>query len=107
LYYGQSTAALSGDIMKDLFVWWIPQVPMKPFKVPVESVQQGCFLLDTLADYDRFQYENRIKPDYANAGGLMMRDPDDPDGEELVDWYDEETGMDDPFEYLEYIASNK
>ncbi len=59
--------------------------------------------MDVLAYYDQFQYENRIKPDYSNAGGLQMFDPlDDTDSPEgsWVDWCDEETGEDDPFTYL-------
>ncbi len=39
-----------------LRVWWIPQVPMEAFRVPVESVEQACFLMETLAEYDRFQF---------------------------------------------------
>ncbi len=59
-----------------LLVWWIPQVPMKPFHVSVSSFVHAKVLLDTLAQYDIFQYENKIKPDYSNVGGLMMLDED-------------------------------
>ena len=72
-------------------VWWIPQVPMKPFYVNVKSVEEGVLIMNTLADYDLFQYENNVKPDYANAGGLEVWN-----GEEWESWYDEETGEDDP-----------
>ena len=65
-----------------LRVWWIPQVPGEPFYVPVESSERGRWLMGVLADYDRFQYENRIKPDYCNAGGLAEFD------EEAQDWWD-------------------
>ncbi len=68
----------------DLQVWWIPQVPGKPFMVPVESTGQAALVLDTLARYDAFQFENRIKPDYCNAGGLSVYE-----GDEWTDWYDE------------------
>lgn len=68
-----------------LKVWWIPQVPGKSFDVPVSSAEQGKFLLNVLAEYDLFQFENRIKPDYANAGGLMAFE----DGE-WCDWTDED-----------------
>jgi hypothetical protein len=74
----------------DLRVWWIPQVPGKPFRVPVESVAQAVFLMNTLADYDAFQFKNRIKPDYCNAGGLECFSQDG-DGE-WCEWYDEATG---------------
>jgi hypothetical protein len=56
----------------DLRVWWIPQVPMKPFRQDVSSVAEGKLLVDTLAKYDIFQLENRIKPEYCNAGGLEV-----------------------------------
>jgi len=82
-----------------LRIWWIPQVPGKPFYVAVDSVKEGVKIMDVLAEYDIFQYENNIKPDYSNAGGLEMFDPDDtedgPDGS-WVDWYDKDTGEDDP-----------
>jgi hypothetical protein len=81
-----------------LRVWWIPQVPGKPFVVEVDTVTEGVLVMDTLARYDMFQFENNIKPDYCNAGGLGMYEND-----EWVDWFDEETGIDDPEEYLEYL----
>lgn len=83
----------------DLQVWWIPQVPGKPFEVEVDSVEMGAKIMDVLADYDDFQFKNRIKPDYANAGGLRRWCEDNGDGVPgWEDWYDEETGMDDPRE---------
>lgn len=78
-------------------VWWIPQVPMNPFYVLVESVEQGVRVMDILADYDLFQFENKIKPDYTNMGGVQVFE-----GGEWCDWYDEETG-DDAREYVERI----
>jgi hypothetical protein len=86
----------------DLKVWWIPQVPMKSFDVTVASVEEGAKILEVLANYDLFQLENNIKPDYCNAGGLAEWTEDDGEGKPgWVDWYDEETGTDDPDEYLE------
>lgn len=55
-----------------LRVWWIPQVPGKPFHVEVAGVAEAKKLLDTLAKYDLFQFEHNIKPDYCNAGGLEI-----------------------------------
>lgn len=55
--------------------------------------------MDVLAEYDLFQFENKVKPDYSNMGGLLMFE----DGE-WVDWYDDETNEDDPRAYLEGIA---
>lgn len=74
-------------------VWWIPQVPGEAFEVAVDSPEDGARVMRILANYDLFQLNNRIKPAYANAGGLSVFE----DGE-WVDWYDEETGEDDPTE---------
>ena len=54
---------------------------------------EAKLLLDTLALYDKFQYENEVKPDYdyCNAGGLEIFDPED---EEWIEWFDTETGED-------------
>lgn len=68
-----------------LRVWWIPQVPMHPFRVKVDSVKEAKKILDVLAEYDKFQFENNIKPDYCNAGGLEVWE----DGEWL-EWENEE-----------------
>lgn len=86
----------------DLRVWHIPQIPGKPFHVPVKTVREAVNVMRILADYDLFQFENRIKPDYSNAQGLEIYEPDDGDGKPgWCSWYDEETGHDDPEEYLE------
>lgn len=53
-----------------LRVWHIPQVPGRPFYVPVDSLKEAKKILDVLANYDSFQFENNIKPDYSNAAGL-------------------------------------
>ena len=89
----------------DLRVWWMPQVPMKSFYVDVKSVEEGIKVMDVLAKYDAFQYDNNIKPDYSNMGGLEMYVTDVEDGDEMVweDWYyeDENVGYyDDPKQYL-------
>ena len=81
--------------MQQLRVWWIPQIPGKPFHVGVDTVEEGVKIMEVLAEYDLFQYENKIKPDYANVGGLEIFE----DGE-WCSWYDDETGEDDPRKYL-------
>jgi len=68
-----------------LRVWWIPQVPGTPFHVEVKDIEQAIFLMRVLADYDKFQFENNIKPDYSNAGGLEIFNEED---QEWEDWYD-------------------
>ena len=64
-------------------VWYIPQVPMKPFEVEVADLPTARLLLDTLEWFSLFEYEERVKPDYADAGGIS-----EPDGE--GDWMDVE-----------------
>jgi hypothetical protein len=81
-------------------VWWIPQIPMEAFEVEVPTLEEGARLLDTLANYDLFQFEHRIKPDYSNMGGLLVLE----DGE-WVDWYDDETGEEDPRAFVRERAS--
>lgn len=69
----------------DLQLWHIPQVPGPAFIVPVATPSEAAKILDILAQYDLFQYENRVKPDYCNAAGLRVFE----DGE-WVDWMDRE-----------------
>lgn len=64
-----------------LRVWWIPQVPGKPFNWPVKDLGQAALLLDALAAYDDFQFGERVKGDYCNTGGLEIHD-----GDEWCDW---------------------
>ena len=63
--------------MTKLRVWHNCQVgAVKNFYVEVESIEQAWKILNTLWDYDLFQYENNIKPDYCNASGLEYFDDD-------------------------------
>lgn len=87
--------------MNRLRVWWIPQVPMKSFNVDVSSLQEGALLLDVLARYDAFQFENNIKPDYCNAGGLLQWNSG---ADQWEDWEDEDTGEDDPVLFVKGLA---
>ncbi|WP_043345186.1 hypothetical protein [Cupriavidus basilensis] len=69
-----------------LRVWWVPQVPGPCFNVEVASPTEAKKLLAVLADYDLFHLTNRIKPDYANAGGLEVLQQDG----EWEEWADED-----------------
>jgi hypothetical protein len=75
-----------------------PQIPCKPFEVYVDSVLEGVKLMDILAEYDKFQFENKIKPDYCSSNVLQMFYEDE---QEWLDWEDEETGENDPRQWLE------
>jgi hypothetical protein len=70
-----------------LRVWHIPQVPMAAFRVDVASVEEAKKVLSILADYDIFQFENKVKPDYANASGLETVE-----NGEWREWWSEDGG---------------
>lgn len=76
--------------MRKLRVWHVPQVPMKAFHVYVETQDEAEKVLNILADYDLFQFKNRVKPDYFNAQGLEEYDEQE---KEWFEWYNEE-GLD-------------
>lgn len=74
----------------DLRIWWVPQVPMKSFDLPVTNPREARLLLDTLAKYDIFQFENKVKPDFCNAGGLQVwsKNSDGEGNPGWTDWWD-------------------
>ena len=72
----------------NLRVSHFPQIPCQPFIVRVETLLEAKKVSDVLADYDMFQFMNKIKPDYCNATTVEIYE----DGE-WVDWIDDETGM--------------
>lgn len=86
----------------DLRVWWIPQLGMgNTFHWPVKTISEGVDLMNLLAEYDSFEFANNVKPDYANVGGIEMFQLVDGECAEWSDWYDNDTGEDDPREWLE------
>jgi hypothetical protein len=92
-------------------VWWIPQVPMKSFYVEVNSLEQAILIDNTLAQYDLFQFNNKIKPDYCNAGGveLYVGDREEFDGDEWTEYFNDELYIGDYNDaremYCEYILN--
>lgn len=91
--------------MQKFRVWHIPQVPGKAFLVEVPTVEEGVRLMNALADYDQFQLDHNIKPDYSNMNGLQMWDESLPDIDKWVDWYNDE--YDDPREYIESLKETE
>src|SRR5262245_58812003 len=83
----------------ELRVWWIPQVPGTPFFYPVPDLATAKLLVDALARYDLFQFDNNIKPDYTNDGGASWRHAQLTDGE----WWDFDP--EDEIEYAEVEAA--
>ncbi len=49
---------------------------MKAFTYEVPDQETAELVVDILAQYDLFQFENRIKPDYCNAGGIQVWEDD-------------------------------
>lgn len=49
-----------------------------------------------------------MKGDYANAGKLQeySREAAEEGQDPWIDWYDEDTDIENPREYLEYLATN-
>lgn len=88
-------------VKQKLRVWWIPQIGIeRPFYVPVGSPEEGKKIIDLLSAYDCFQYNQNVKPDYCNTGGLQMFDEEEG---EWVDWiYDEDDGYYEESELDEY-----
>jgi hypothetical protein len=81
--------------MTKLRVYHIPQVPMKAFYVEVATPEEAIKILDVLADYDLFQFENNVKGDYCNAQGLETLEDFEGDGNlEWCEWHDPETDFD-------------
>jgi hypothetical protein len=71
----------------DLRVWYVPQVPMKAFYVNVPDVETGKRVLAAIIEFSLFEFENNVKPDYSDAGGIVRWEDDGEDGH---DWFDVE-----------------
>ncbi|QWU14279.1 hypothetical protein SAMN04487895_101576 [Paenibacillus sophorae] len=89
---------------KKLRIVHYPQIGAKPFEVEAGNLQEARLLYNTLADYDLFHYENRIKPDYANTTVVEEWSEED---KEWVGWSDDKTGIDDINEYFEFIKEEE
>lgn len=55
-------------------IWHVPQIPGTAFVVGTDDLEYAKLLIEVLADYDLFQLEHRIKPDYDNVNGIMVWD---------------------------------
>lgn len=58
-------------------LWHIPQIPMPPFEVYSEDLSYLVRLQDVLSEYDAFEFEHKVKPDYASISGICVLDDDD------------------------------
>ena len=91
--------------MSKLRVWWNPQIgaDIPQFTVEVKTVRQGVLIMDALAQYDLYQFNNKIKPDYSNMGGLEVLESSG----EWEEWYDSMADTDDPREFIEMIDNGE
>ncbi|MCZ4246859.1 hypothetical protein O2313_04855 [Bacillus amyloliquefaciens] len=87
-----------------LRVCHIPQLPCKAFKVEVKNLEEALLVSKVLGDYDLFQYNNRIKGDYANVTFVEMFDEE---LQEWVSWYDEKTGIDDIADFADHLKQKE
>jgi len=70
----------------NLRIWHIPQVPSNnPYHIPVKDVEEAVRILPILWNYDTYQFENKIKPDYSNVSGLECWNEDTKEWEEYYD----------------------
>lgn len=94
--------------MSKLRVWHMPQVDGNTtLYIPIKSIEEGKKIMDILACYDLFQFENNIKPDYCNMNGIQMFNEE---CQEWEDWFletdnDYYDNVDDYFENNEQIQA--
>lgn len=63
--------------------WYIPQVPMHPFEVECETAEQAWDALDLITNFSIFEFENNVKPDYSDVGGVSEWDEADQEWNDL------------------------
>ncbi len=68
-------------------VWYSPQIPMPAFFYDTDSLDTARAVLDALGQFSAYEYNNGVKPDYADAGGIELWDEEY--GWEEYDDYDE------------------
>ena len=57
---------------------------MKAFEVYAETADEAQAALDLITDFSIFEFDNHIKPDYSDAGGVEEWDEAD------QEWFDYE-----------------
>lgn len=57
--------------MADRFkVWYIPQIPMTAFEREYDDFDTAKAVLNAVINFSIFEFENRVKPDYADMAGM-------------------------------------
>lgn len=78
-------SAYDGPRTSKYKLWHIPQIPGQPIVIEFEYVADAVMVSDILADYDQFQLDTNIKPDYSNASGIMVWNEEDGSYEDVDD----------------------
>lgn len=80
-------AAQTKPVEGDIQIWYIPQIPGKPYTVNVLSRDLGeaYRILDAIIGLSIFEFENKVKPDYADAAGICRWESD---GDGGFNWYE-------------------
>lgn len=63
--------------------WYIPQIPMTAFEVEKPTASEAQAALDLITDFSIFEFENKVKPDYSDVGGVQEWDETD---QEWIDY---------------------
>lgn len=63
-------------------MWYIPQISMPAFEREFDSLLDAANALELLTGFALFEYANKVKPDYSDAGGVLYFDSNE------QDWYD-------------------
>jgi hypothetical protein len=79
-----------------------PQVLCEAFYVDVATIDEALKIINVLANYDLFQYHNKIKPNYANMCVLEYYDEEEHD---WLEWNDEEGYTIDKYDLVNGKAS--
>ncbi len=76
----------------DLVVWYYSQLGsgVPAFMVRVPDLATGAIVVNTLAAFSLHEYENNVKPDYADAVGIARWEDDGDNGHEWFDVDEEE-----------------
>lgn len=85
-------AAGPDDGVNKFKAWYIPQVPMKAFEVECATAAEAERVLDLITDFSIFEFDNKVKPDYCDAGGVVVWD------DHSCEWWDYEPEYDAPKE---------
>ena len=78
--------AAQDDANKRLKIWYVHQVPSQPYEQFVDNISEARLALNSIYNLMLNLSDNRIIPDYSNAGGLNIYA--DADGTGKRDWYE-------------------